>query len=287
MSSMLDQEKKIVRFTSFENSGLVHHGVSTRRGGVSQGPFSSMNLSFTRGDDPVAVKENFARFCRTVGVDENSLVFSDQVHEDRVVFVGKEDVGKGFIRESDIRGVDGLTTNVPGVTLVTFYADCVPLFFLDPVHKAIALSHAGWKGTLKKMGLKTLEEMNSLYGTRPEDVLVGIGPSIGPCCYEVSEEIIKAFESAMSARGSDLLAPGSGQRAKRSDPLALGRMLNLQAANEMPLIEAGVPEDNIEISGLCTRCNNDLFHSHRAQGATRGSLAAMLSLKEVTIDGQE
>lgn len=259
---MLEMDNRIVRFRLFEETGLVHHGVSTRIGGVSQGPYSTMNLSFARGDDPEAVHENFRRFCRIAGVETASLVFSDQVHEDRVVHVGTKDRGKGFSRPSDIIGADGLSTDVPDVTLTTFYADCVPLFFLDVKRKAIALSHAGWRGTLKDMAGKTIAGMQSRYGTRPEDLVAGIGPSIGPCCYEVSEEIAGSFLTAFG--------PGAVH----------GRMLDLQAANRIAMETAGLLPENIEAAGLCTRCNAGLFHSHRAAGPDRGSLAAMLSIRK-------
>jgi len=165
---------------SFDDTGLVKNGFSTRKGGVSTGQYSTLNLGIKKSDSKKAIMENFFRFCRAVGIDPDNMVFSDQVHGDQVAVVDNNDRGKGIFRESDIFEKDGLITCQPGVALVTFYADCVPLFFLDPVYPAIALSHAGWRGTVEKIGAKTLKLMEETFGTRPEQCLVGIGPSIGP-----------------------------------------------------------------------------------------------------------
>ena len=143
-------------FPGLDETEAVIHGFSTRMGGVSEGMFSSMNLSFARGDEEGRVRENFARLGRAMGLDCRNLVFSDQTHTSNVRVVTEADRGQGFVREKDYRDVDGLVTNVPGLVLAAFYADCVPLFLVDPVHRAVGLSHSGWKGTVGKIGKRTV-----------------------------------------------------------------------------------------------------------------------------------
>ena len=187
-------------FEHLEKTGLVIHGFSTRMGGVSTGDCATMNLSFERGDLEESVRTNYELLGAAVGFSTDSLVFSKQTHTTNVRVVTEEDRGKGFLRERDYTDVDGLVTNVPGLTLATFYADCVPLFFVDPVHKAIGLSHSGWKGTVGKIGKVTVEKMTEMYGTDPKDVLAAIGPSICQSCYEVSEDVIVQFQEAFEEK---------------------------------------------------------------------------------------
>ena len=258
-------------YDSFEETGLVSHGFSTRLGGVSKGIFSSMNLSFNRGDERTAVHENYRRIAKALDVNVMKMVASDQTHTTNVRLVTEEDCAKGILREKDYRDVDGLITNIPGITLVTFYADCVPLFFLDPVHKAIGLSHSGWRGTVHKMGKVTLEEMKKHFGTDPKDVIAGIGPSICQDCYEVSEDV--AMEFAAVFPKNEILKEGKiseeGQKYQ----------LNLWRANELVLLEAGIKSEHISYPGICTCCNPDFLFSHRASKGKRGNLGAFLTLK--------
>lgn len=257
-------------FPHFNATELVHHGFSTKHGGVSQGCYGSMNLSFSRGDEAASVQENFRRFSQAIGTTPESLVFSHQVHKTKIHQVIPSDRGKGFSHPTDIEAVDGLVTNAPGVTLTTFYADCVPLFFLDPEKKAIGLSHAGWRGTVGGIGPKTVTAMKELFGTKAEALLVGIGPSIGPCCYEVSEDVIMEFEKNTK----------HGIMAKIVQPKDDNHwMLNLWEANRQYLLDAGVQPQNIITTDLCTRCHSEDFFSHRVMGTKRGSLAAMLALR--------
>ena len=183
-------------FEHLDDTDMVIHGFSTRMGGVSTGDLATMNLSFERGDLEEAVRTNYELLGAAIGFSTDSLVFSKQTHTTNVRVVTEEDRGKGFVKERDYTDVDGLVTNVPGITLATFYADCVPLYFVDPVHKAIGLSHSGWKGTVGKIGKVTVEQMTAQYGTDPKDVLAAIGPSICQSCYEVSEDVIEQFRAA-------------------------------------------------------------------------------------------
>lgn len=258
-------------FPALEKSGLVSHGFSTRLGGVSEGKFSTMNFTFTRGDDPEHVRENYRRMAAVLDVDLERMVLSYQTHTTHVRVVTEEDAGKGVIRERDYRDVDGLVTNVPGITLVTFFADCVPLYILDPVHKAVGMSHSGWRGTAGRMGRVTLDVMSREYGTRPEDVTVCIGPSICQDCFEVGPEVAEAFDEAF----------GLSCREQLYYPKENGKyQLDLWRANEIIFREAGVKEENIHTTDICTHCNPDLLFSHRTVGNERGNLAAFLCLRE-------
>ena len=253
-----------------KKTGIVNHGFSTRIGGVSEGIFSSMNLSFSRGDDEACVRENFKRMAETIGVEPNSLVFAAQTHTTNVRKVTAEDKGKGIVYPLDYQDVDGLITNESGICLTTFYADCVPLFFIDPVHKAIGLSHSGWRGTVGKMGQETLRRMREEYGTDAKDVIAAVGPSICQDCYEVSEDVIEKFKKAF-----DEIYWGELFYKKENNKY----QLNLWKANEIILLEAGVRKENIAVTNVCTNCNCDMLFSHRATKGQRGSLAAFMALK--------
>lgn len=258
-------------FPGLDETEAVIHGFSTRMGGVSEGMFSSMNLSFARGDEEGRVRENFARLGRAMGFDCRNLVFSDQTHTSNVRVVTEADRGKGFIREKDYRDVDGLVTNVPGLVLATFYADCVPLFLVDPVHRAVGLSHSGWKGTVGKIGKRTVELMKEQYGTRPEDLTAAIGPSICQDCYEVSGDVIGQFQEAFEeAYWKEIFYEKPDGKYQ----------LNLWRANELIFREAGLLPERILTTDLCTCCNAKLLFSHRASKGKRGNLGAFLMLKE-------
>ena len=188
-------------FPLLEETGLVRHLFSTRLGGVSGGIFSSMNLSYTRGDDKAAVDENYQRIAEVLGCQPEDIVCADQTHTTNIRTVNEKDRGKGIVCPKDYADIDGLITDVPGVVLATFYADCVPLFFIDTKKKAIGLSHSGWRGTVGRMGQRTLEAMYQAFGTKPEDVTAAIGPSICQACYEVSEDVAEAFRKAFRGPG--------------------------------------------------------------------------------------
>ena len=253
-----------------EQTGIVNHGFSTRIGGVSEGIFSSMNLSFSRGDDEASVRENFKRMAEAIGVEPNSLIFAAQTHTTNVRKVTAGDKGKGIVCPLDYQDVDGLITNEHGICLTTFYADCVPLFFIDPVHKAIGLSHSGWRGTVGKMGQETLRRMKEEYGTDAKDVIAAVGPSICQDCYEVSEDVIDKFKEAFDEKyWSELFYKKENNKFQ----------LNLWKANEIILLEAGVHRENIAVTNVCTNCNSDVLFSHRATKGQRGSLAAFMALK--------
>ena len=256
-------------FPALLESGMVRHGFSTRMGGVSEGPYATMNFSFTRGDDPEAVRENYRRMAEALRVDMEKMVLTWQTHTTNVRVVSEEDLGKGIIKERDYRDVDGLVTDMPDVTLVTFFADCVPLYFLDKKNRAIGLSPSGWRGTVKRMGQKTLETMAEAFGTRPEDVTACIGPSICMDCYEVGGEVIEEFAAEFPEAVHDRLF------YKKEN----GKyMLNLWEANRIVLTDAGIREENLSVTDICTHCNPELLFSHRRSPERRGNLCAFLCL---------
>lgn len=248
----------------------VRHGFSTRLGGVSEGHLSSMNLSFSRGDQEENVRENFRRIAAAIGFSAEELVFSDQTHTANVRVVTDADRGKGYAVPRDYKDVDGLITNVPGLVLATFYADCVPLYFVDPVHRAIGLSHSGWRGTVQKIGKVTVERMAEEYGSRPEDIYAAVGPSICQECYEVSRDVIEEFQKAFDTKWhSELFYEKTDGKYQ----------LNLWKANEAVFLEAGIVPEHISVTDICTCCNSELLFSHRASRGMRGNLAAFLELK--------
>ena len=260
-----------LEFSLLRDSGIVNHGFSTRLGGVSEGCFSSMNLSFDRGDRPEAVQENFRRIGKAIGVECGDMVLSQQTHTTNVRLVTEEDRGKGIVRERDYTDVDGLITDVPGICLVTTYADCVPLYFADPVKKAIGLSHSGWRGTVGRIGQKTIEKMQQYFGSDPSDILAAIGPSVCMDCYEVSEDVILRFQKVFDKQNwGDLFYEKPGGKYQ----------LNLWKANEIIFREAGILPEHMAVTNLCTHCNSSILYSHRAQGERRGNLCAFLALKK-------
>ena len=186
---------EFLSFPEIEKTGVVRHLMSTRLGGVSEGDLWSMNVSYSRGDRKENVDENYRRIAEALGCGMEDFVFSDQTHTTNIRHVTGEDRGKGILRPRDYTDVDGMITDEPGIVLSTFYADCVPLLFVDPVKKAVGLSHSGWKGTAGCMGRKTVEAMQEAFGSRPEDILAGIGPSICRDCYEVSKDVAEVFQA--------------------------------------------------------------------------------------------
>lgn len=256
-------------FPILEETKLLRHGFSTRMGGVSSGVFKSMNFAFLKGDDRECVMENYRRMAKALHVSAEKMVLSWQTHTTNIRKVTEGDGGKGIFLERDYRDIDGLITNVPDMTLVTLYADCVPLYFLDPVRHAIGLSHSGWRGTLSRMGQATLEAMRREFGTKAEDVIACIGPSICGDCYQVGEEVAEAFFRELKEKWHSQILTGGD----------LGKYhLNLWRANQIVLMEAGVTPEKICVTDICTHCNPDLLFSHRTMGNERGNLAAFLCL---------
>ena len=265
-----EQKLPLLHFPLLDETGIVKNAFTTREGGVSEGIFASLNLSFTRGDDPDAVKENYRRIAAAFGKEVTDIVCSDQTHTTNVRRVDRSCGGYGVTKERPYTDVDGLVTDEPGLILATFYADCVPLYFVDPVHKAIGLSHSGWRGTVARMGQATLDKMKAEFGTDPADVYAAIGPSICQDCYEVSGDVADAFREAFAGHEDEILIDkGNGKY-----------QLDLWKANEIVMLDAGVKKEHLAVTNICTCCNERLLFSHRASKGKRGNLGAFLMLRE-------
>ena len=263
-------EVEYLTFPALERLNIVTHMVTSRFGGVSTGDCASFNFSYARDTSREAVDENFRRAAGVFGTTSDAFVCSDQTHTTNIRRVEKEDAGKGVTKEKDYRDVDGLITNVPGLILGTFYADCVPLLFVDPVHHAIGCSHSGWRGTVGEMGKKTVEAMREAYGSCPEDIFAAIGPSICQDCYEVSEDVILEFQKAFEEKYWEKLF-----YKKKNGKY----QLDLWEANHIIFLKAGIKEEHISMPGICTCCNPEFLFSHRASHGRRGNLAAFLGIR--------
>ena len=263
-------EIEYLTFPLLEQTGIVRHLFSTRVGGVSKGIYSGMNLSYTRGDEKEAVDENFRRIAQVLKCDVSDIVCSDQTHTVNLKVVSRQDSGKGILKPRDYTDIDGLLTDEPGLFLATFYADCVPLYFVDVKRNAIALAHSGWRGTVARMGRCVTRKMKEVYGTDPKDIVAAIGPSICQDCYEVSEDVADAFAREFDGVGQAdeiLISKGGGKY-----------QLDLWRANEIVLTEAGIPAEQIQVTDLCTCHNSGYLFSHRASQGRRGNLGAFLGL---------
>lgn len=248
-----------------ENTGLVRTAFSTRIGGVSTGEAATMNLSFKRRDSQENVRENYARLCDATGFRRDSLVVSRQVHGTRVHEVAEEEIGKGVFDDYENVEADALMTRRRGVALVKHSADCVPVYLLDTATPAIAMVHSGWRGTLDGIAGIALTRMKQAYGTKPQDCLAAIGPSIGPCCFEVGYDIAEQFERRYPGCG---LVGESGGTPR----------VDLWRCNTWQLLNAGVPDAQIAVSGLCTACGTATFYSHRKEKGKTGAMAALIEL---------
>lgn len=244
-----------------ERTGLVKAAFTTRRGGVSGGETATMNFSSRRADTWHNIRENYRRICAAAGFPPESLAISRQVHGVYVHEPLPNEVGRGIFDDYVSIEADGLMTDQPGVTLVKHSADCVSIYLLDTTKPAIALLHGGWRGTMERIAQEGLKRMAQAYGTKPQDCVAAIGPSIGPCCFEVGEDVALAFENQF---------PGWG--------LVKDGHVDLWRCNKLQLLEAGIPQENIAVSQLCTACDTQTFYSHRAEKGRTGAMAALLML---------
>ena len=276
----------VLTFAAWEDLPGVRHCFTTRAGGVSEGFLSSLNFRRDSYDTQENLLENYRRAALWFKTGPDRVVCAQQTHTANVRLVTEADAGKGVTRERDYTDVDGLITNVPGLVLFTSHADCVPLYFYDPVRRVIALSHSGWKGTAARIGAVTVRKMQEIFGCRPQNIHAAIGPSICSGCYEVSEDVAEAFRDCF---GKDSEAVPAVSRAdaeeKETIPqiLARGRgpgkyQLDLWAANERILLEAGITPEHLTVTNLCTCENSSELFSHRATGGKRGNQGAFLML---------
>lgn len=247
-------------FKHLADTGLVNHCFSSRIGGVSKHPFNTLNLAYHMGDEKLIVDENFKRIKKAVGFGKKKIVLTKQIHENKV-----ENLDHTCEVSS---GTDGLITSNQDLILTSYFADCVPLFILDPVKKVIANSHAGWRGTSLNIANATVKRLIADYDSNPSDLLIGIGPSISQKHFEVGHEVAETFLDKLPQLRSFMEKKSCGKWH-----------LDLWAMNKQLFIEAGVKESNVQISKLCTFSDPEHFYSHRRDGTARGNMAAMISLK--------
>lgn len=258
---------ELVTFDNLAATGLVKHGFTTRHGGVSTGYYGSMNMGFSRGENREAVAENYRILAKALELDENAFVATQQTHTTNILTVQREDMGSGVTKDRQYHDIDGLVTREKGINLVIFGADCVPVFLLDTKEKAIGLAHCGWKGTADGMARVIVERMQEEFGTKPENLVAAIGPSIGKCCFQVDDPVVSLFQKQLDFADEVIF----------DDPSEEGKYkIDLWDTNRRLLEACGVK--NIEIAGLCTMCDTKRFYSHRKMGEKRGVMAGVMTL---------
>lgn len=258
------ENNKVVYF-AFDHLRGVKAIFSSKIGGVSQGYFSSMNLSYSRGDCSEDVRENYMRFSEAIDVPLNQMFFSDQVHGAEILQVNKDLLKQARNHEATFRGYDGLVTDESNVALVTAHADCIPVYFYDPVKKVVGLAHGGWQGTYKEITSKMIKIFIEVYESNVEDIRLSIGPGVCQNCYQVSLDLIDKFRQKFP---NEAFYKGVDQR-----------YLDLKGIHAYQGINLGILEENIVISHLCTACRQDLFYSHRRSGQKRGGHIAVMMME--------
>lgn len=252
--------------TLLAGAGL-RHGVTGKSGGVSEAPFTSLNLALHVGDRPKDVLENRRRLCALLGYPLQKLTTAQQTHEDHVVAVGPAEIGCGAGSYADaLAHTDAIMTNLPGVPLLLCIADCVPVIVYDPVKQAVAVIHDGWRGTVHRLAAKTVFAMRLAYGSDPKDLLAYVGPSISRSHYQVSEDTAMAFRR---------LGPDYAACAGETDGVW---SVDLWQANRLLLLEAGLAPDHVEVTTSCAFSEADKFFSYRRDGGHTGRMGAFAVL---------
>ncbi|MGM9663051.1 MAG: peptidoglycan editing factor PgeF [Oscillospiraceae bacterium] len=265
-------------FTRHDQQGLVYHtsdllapGVvhafTTRLGGVSEGPYESLNLRFSCGDARENVLENYRRLCGVLGLPPERAATTHQLHHDRIRALTEADAGKGIARPRDYEDVDGLITDVPELPLFVFSADCGISLLYDPVSRCVGAVHSGWRGVALGILPKAVAEMERLYGAKPENIRVAMGASIGPCCFETDDDVPEAMHQALGAAAD----PFMERRGAKW-------YVDLRGISLRRLRDAGVPVEHTDALDLCTACHPELYWSHRRLGDSRGVQGAVISL---------
>ncbi|MGD9568796.1 MAG: peptidoglycan editing factor PgeF [Sedimentibacter sp.] len=261
-----NQGFKYITFPSFEKYDNLVHCFTTRKGGVSQGSFESMNIGFSTGDRDENIKRNIEIMAENLGINVEDIVETNQTHTNNIKYVTEEHKGRVF-GETAFKDVDGIYTDKRNLALMSFHADCTPVFFYDPVKKVIALAHAGWRGTLLNIAGIMVKALVKNFNSDPKDIITAIGPSLGACCFEVDKDV------------ADMFLDENEELKKFMEIKGIKYHFNLWEINKYLLMREGIKEENIEISGICTKCNNDMFFSHRVQGGKRGLMAGILMMK--------
>lgn len=257
----------------FQRETGLQHGFSTRKGGVSKEHLASLNLSFSVEDAKENVLENFRRIGERFGKTPEDFVLSKQSHETKVLKVGTKDRGKGITKDRDYEGIDALITDEKGIILSCFSADCVPILFYDPIHKAVGACHSGWRGTKGKILQNVVEEMRKHFSSNPAEILIAIGPSICKEQYVVSEDLALSFLEDYPDLGEDTASP--------IQRISMDKFqLDLWDLNRRIALDCGIKEEHISISGYCTMENPELFFSHRYSQGKRGLQGAFICLQD-------
>jgi YfiH family protein len=261
-------------YTRFETYRNVTNVITTRVGGGSVDPYASLNLALHVGDKPDTVLENRARLAQALGIEPESFTIAEQVHKTKVSIVKNAHHGRGAVTEEDaLPKADAMITNVPEIPMMVLVADCVAVSFYDCKRNVIGLAHAGWRGTLDGIAAQTARKMEDTFGCEPDDLVVGISPSIGRGHYEVGQDVFDAYVEKFG-RGTAL--------EFLQEDMDGTCYLDLWAANEYQLRENGVPGDNIATAQMCTACHSDKFYSHRHENGKTGRVGAVMMLHSTT-----
>jgi len=256
-------------FENLLNHREIYHFVSTRVGGFSNPPYDSLNLGFHVGDNPEIVLKNRERLAIALGIPLNNFTTAKQVHDSNVEIITEALRGRGAVNfDTTVYATDAMVTDTPNICLTVLQADCVPLLFFDLKKKVIGVAHAGWKGTVRVVAQNTVKVLKEKFHCSPDDIFVGIGPSIGPCCYEIGPEVVIQIDKASHNKSDYIHETPDGKS-----------YFNLWEANKMQLVQSGIPEKNIEIAKICTYCNHTVFFSYRHQQRETGRFGAGIMLK--------
>jgi YfiH family protein len=256
-------------------------GFTGRQGGASKEPYDSLNCAFHVGDDPEDVLSNRRALAEALGFTLEAWTCGEQTHGAEIAVVREEGRGRGQKdRTSAFQTTDGLLTDVPGVFLASFYADCVPLYFYDPVHRVVGLAHAGWKGTVAQIAAAMVSKMEAEYGSHPQNIVAAIGPSIGDCCYEVDDYVMEHVRRLEGDLNEPIEPPETVELYRTSGTDESKYMLNLKEMNRRIMIKAGILPTHIECTTWCTSCNQDLFFSYRKENGITGRMTSWIGIKE-------
>ncbi|MGQ9678886.1 MAG: peptidoglycan editing factor PgeF, partial [bacterium] len=248
----------IFLFSNLQKEEALTHFVTTRQGGVSPHPYDTLNLAFHTGECPENVIRNRHILAHALRLPPDTFVAAEQTHSANVAVVNE--------KNQTFKATDGLMTNKPGICLLVLVADCVPLIFFDPKKRVIGVAHAGWRGTAAKIAEKMVHTLHQEFKTNPEDILVGIGPAIGPCCYEVGADTLEHLRRSLGERKNLFIC-----RDRRW-------FFDLKKANKSQLLDAGIRKENIEQSEICTSCHATRFFSFRNARGPTGRFAAGIML---------
>ncbi len=257
-------------FENFLKYNDIVHFVSTRIGGYSNLPYKSLNLGLNTNDNPQNVIKNRELLLSKMGISLDRLIIPRQIHSGNVTVITTELKNKGLNKlDKYLETTDAIITNVPQLCLSVLVADCVPMLFFDPKKRVIGVAHAGWKGTVNMIAKNTIYTMQETFSSLPKDILVGIGPSIGPDCYEVGSEVIDKFKRVFNDYNDYIKKDYSGGKG----------FLNLWEANKRQLLKTGVLKKNIEISYVCNHCHSNIFFSYRAKDGSNGRFGIGIMIK--------